>query len=179
MKLISSILVANGTVASLNCTGPVFTITCMPDLVIGVSVDAACLAQKYGLYPSKIENGYTNAEGSTSALPTCTACLATSCGADVFYNDSGLTGQVSDTDGAIYFQAGQCSSEMVNDVDNSENFIFTTQIGSSTRKDDSLGIIATNSISPIQFACRYSRNLDPIGYTPVGMTLISSNGTET
>ena len=181
MKLISSIMAAVGaqsgastTAPSLNCTGPVFTVTCMPDFVIGVSVDNACLRSKYGLFPTQLEIGSAT---DIHGFHTCTACIANSCGSNVFYNDTDLTGEVSISDGAIYFQAGKCGAEMADDVDNNDNIIFSTQIGATAKTDEILGIVATNSISPVEFSCKYSRTLDNISYAPVGLTVM--NITET
>ena len=86
-----------------------------------------------------------------------------------------LTGQVSASDSAVYFLAGKCGSEMTNEVENADNLIFSTEIETELQIDESLGIVATNQIPPIEFACTYSRNLDSISYAPAGLQIFSSD----
>ena len=178
MKLATSILVgiaAASEGSAEECAGSVFTVTCMPDFVIGVSIDTVCLSSKYGLLPTDLE--VSNGEVGD---PVCTACTATNCDTDLndkFFSDDILAAPVSSSAESLYFQAGYCGSEMADDTENPDNIVFSTQVGATPKEYDS--IVATVGLAPIQFSCKYSRILDTISYEPVGLTVVHTDLTET
>ena len=93
------------------------------------------------------------------------------------YSDSALVAPVVRNSTGIFFQAGQCGSTIADDLDNEDNIVFATEVGASPVPID--GIVTNFGLSPISFACKYSRILDTIKYEPVGLSVISSNNTET
>ena len=93
------------------------------------------------------------------------------------YSDSALVVPVASNSTGIYFQAGQCGSTIADDVDNDDNIVFATEVGATAVAVE--GIVTSVSLSPIQFSCKYSRILDTIKYEPVGLSVVSTNITET
>ena len=107
---------------------------------------------------------------SNNATSTCTAIAG-------LYSDSALVAPVARNSTGIYFQAGQCGSTIADDLDNDDNIVFATEVGASPVPID--GIVTNFGAFSIRFSCKYSRILDGIKYEPVGLTVGSSDVTET
>ena len=104
---------------------------------------------------------------SATALPdTCTAC-STGCGASNFYGDDALTAPVTSTTASLYFNAGSCGADY---VENTDTFEFTTSIGTAY-VTNALGMVFDAQMPSTDFTCTYSKDISGVPIGPIDAAL--------
>ena len=135
-------------------------------LKLFISVDLACLADTYPSV-SVTDLQLTPQGTSATALPdTCTAC-STGCGASNFYADDTLAAPVTSTTATLYFNAGTCGADY---VENTNTFEFTTSIGTAY-VTNALGMVFEAQMPSTDFTCTYSKDISGVPIGPINAAM--------
>ena len=125
----------------------------------------ACLADTYPTV--SVTDLQLTPQGSGAVLPdTCTAC-STGCGASNFYSDDALTAPVTSTTASLYFNAGTCGADY---VENTDNFEFTTSIGTAY-VTNALGMVFDAQMPSTDFTCTYSKDISGVPIGPINAAM--------